>query len=105
MGGLCVHAPMRLDQREAVADLADHLDNWIDAVVSCDVTRELPCNRSESLSSTCTECSARKDIRENLKRPFGSGCRRSTIALRTSSSGPTVPTLGITKSRQMRDPL
>src|SRR5262249_15740102 len=34
MGGLCVHPPMRLDQREAVADLAHYLDNWIDAVVS-----------------------------------------------------------------------
>ena len=34
MGGLCVHTPMRLDQGEAVADLANYLDNWIDAVVS-----------------------------------------------------------------------
>lgn len=33
MGGLCVHAPMRLDQRESVGDLAHYLDNWIDAVV------------------------------------------------------------------------
>src|ERR1700759_3540791 len=34
MGGLCVHTPMRLDQREAIGDLAHYLDNWIDAVVS-----------------------------------------------------------------------
>jgi ornithine carbamoyltransferase len=34
MGGLCVHAPMRLGHREAIADLANYLDNWIDAVVS-----------------------------------------------------------------------
>lgn len=33
MGGLCVHAPMRLDQRESIDDLARYLDNWIDAVV------------------------------------------------------------------------
>lgn len=45
MGGLCVHAPMRLDKREAVADLAKYLDNWFDAVVSrtpdLDTLREL----------------------------------------------------------------
>jgi ornithine carbamoyltransferase len=33
MGGLCVHTPLRLGHREAVADLANYLDNWIDAVV------------------------------------------------------------------------
>ncbi|ONG58166.1 ornithine carbamoyltransferase [Pseudoroseomonas deserti] len=33
MGGLCVQAPLRLDQREAVADLGAYLDNWFDAVV------------------------------------------------------------------------
>jgi ornithine carbamoyltransferase len=27
MGGLCVHTPMRLDQREAIGDLAHYLDN------------------------------------------------------------------------------
>jgi ornithine carbamoyltransferase len=30
MGGLCVHTPLRLGHREAVADLANYLDNWID---------------------------------------------------------------------------
>ncbi|MGC2781255.1 MAG: ornithine carbamoyltransferase [Bradyrhizobium sp.] len=33
MGGLCVHAPMRMNGREAVADLAAYLDNWFDAVI------------------------------------------------------------------------
>jgi ornithine carbamoyltransferase len=33
MGGLCVHTPLRLGHREAVADFANYLDNWIDAVV------------------------------------------------------------------------
>src|ERR1700759_4658637 len=33
MGGLCVHTPLRLGHGEAVADLANYLDNWIDAVV------------------------------------------------------------------------
>lgn len=34
MGGLCIHAPLRLDQREAIGDLAAYLDNWFDAIVS-----------------------------------------------------------------------
>lgn len=34
MGGLCVHTPLRLDQREAIGDLAAYLDNWFDAVIS-----------------------------------------------------------------------
>ncbi len=33
MGGLCVHAPLRLNATEAVEDLAAYLDNWFDAVV------------------------------------------------------------------------
>ncbi|WP_159996943.1 ornithine carbamoyltransferase [Roseomonas sp. 18066] len=33
MGGLCVPVPLRLDQREAIPDLAGYLDNWFDAVV------------------------------------------------------------------------
>ncbi|WP_315780843.1 MULTISPECIES: ornithine carbamoyltransferase [unclassified Bradyrhizobium] len=33
MGGLCVHAPIRLNGTEAVEDLAAYLDNWFDAVV------------------------------------------------------------------------
>ncbi|NPU68434.1 ornithine carbamoyltransferase [Bradyrhizobium sp. 83012] len=33
MGGLCVHAPIRLNATEAVEDLAAYLDNWFDAVV------------------------------------------------------------------------
>lgn len=34
MGGMCVHAPLHLGQRESTADLAGYLDNWVDAVVS-----------------------------------------------------------------------
>ncbi len=34
MGGTCVHAPLRLDQKEGIADLAAYLDNWMDAIVS-----------------------------------------------------------------------
>jgi ornithine carbamoyltransferase len=34
MGGLCVHAPLRLDRRETIGDLAAYLDNWFDAVIS-----------------------------------------------------------------------
>lgn len=34
MGGTCVHAPIGLEQREATADLAAYLDNWVDAIVS-----------------------------------------------------------------------
>ncbi|MGJ4888286.1 ornithine carbamoyltransferase [Bradyrhizobium sp. HKCCYLRH3099] len=33
MGGLCVHAPIRLNATEAIEDLAAYLDNWFDAVV------------------------------------------------------------------------
>lgn len=33
MGGVCVHAPLRLGGPETVADIAAHLDNWVDAVV------------------------------------------------------------------------
>jgi len=32
MGGQCVHAPIQLAGREAVADLAAYLDNWVDAI-------------------------------------------------------------------------
>ena len=34
LGGTCVHAPMRLDRREDVPDLAAYLDNWFDAIIS-----------------------------------------------------------------------
>lgn len=33
MGGQCVRAPVTLGGREAVADLAAYLDNWVDGVV------------------------------------------------------------------------
>ncbi len=33
MGGHCVRAPVHLGGREAVADLAAYLDNWVDGVV------------------------------------------------------------------------
>jgi hypothetical protein len=41
------------------------------------------------------------DIQENLKRPFGAGCRRSTIALRTSGSGPNPPEKVTGRARQL----
>lgn len=34
LGGLCVHAPLRWDTREALPDLADYLGNWVDGVVT-----------------------------------------------------------------------
>lgn len=39
MGGLCVHAPVSLGGREAIADLAGYLDNWFDLIIVR--TREL----------------------------------------------------------------
>ncbi len=33
MGGICVHAPVSLGGREAIADLAGFLDNWFDTIV------------------------------------------------------------------------
>jgi ornithine carbamoyltransferase len=33
MGGFCAHAPITLGGREAVADLAAYLDNWVDGIV------------------------------------------------------------------------
>jgi ornithine carbamoyltransferase len=57
MGGLCVHAPMRLDQREAVGDLANYLDNWIDAVVSR--TRELATLRDLAEAADASVINAR----------------------------------------------
>jgi ornithine carbamoyltransferase len=33
MGGICVHAPVSLGGREAIADLAGYLDNWFDMIV------------------------------------------------------------------------
>ncbi len=33
MGGRCIHAPLRLDRREAVGDLTAYLGNWFDAAV------------------------------------------------------------------------
>lgn len=33
MGGLCIHAPISLRGKEAVADLGRYLDNWFDIVV------------------------------------------------------------------------
>jgi len=39
MGGMCVHAPLSLTGREAIADLAGYLDNWFDFIVVR--TREL----------------------------------------------------------------
>ena len=33
MGGMCVHAPVTLAGKEAVADLAGYLDNWFDGIV------------------------------------------------------------------------
>jgi len=33
MGGICVHAPVSLGGREAIADLAGYLDNWFDTIV------------------------------------------------------------------------
>lgn len=32
MGGICVHAPVSLGGREAIADLAGYLDNWFDMI-------------------------------------------------------------------------
>lgn len=34
MGGLCIHAPLRWDSREELADLAAYLGNWFDGVVT-----------------------------------------------------------------------
>ena len=34
MGGISAAAPMRLDRREEIGDLAAFLDNWVDAVVA-----------------------------------------------------------------------
>lgn len=39
MGGICVHAPVRLNAAETTADLAQYLDNWFDILVVR--TREL----------------------------------------------------------------
>jgi len=33
MGGICVHAPVSLGGRDAIADLAGYLDNWFDMIV------------------------------------------------------------------------
>lgn len=33
MGGICVHAPIRLGGEETTPDLATYLDNWVDAIV------------------------------------------------------------------------
>jgi ornithine carbamoyltransferase len=33
MGGLCAHAPVTFDDREAIADVAHFLDNWFDIIV------------------------------------------------------------------------
>jgi len=33
MGGLCIHVPIKLGQRETIEDLGHYLDNWFDAVV------------------------------------------------------------------------
>jgi ornithine carbamoyltransferase len=34
MGGICIHAPLRWDTREDLADLAAYLDNWFDGIVT-----------------------------------------------------------------------
>lgn len=34
MGGLCIHAPLRWDSQEELADLAAYLRNWFDGVVT-----------------------------------------------------------------------
>ncbi|WP_117191864.1 ornithine carbamoyltransferase [Rhizobium terrae] len=33
MGGICVHVPVRLGGKEAIADLAGYLDNWFDMII------------------------------------------------------------------------
>jgi ornithine carbamoyltransferase len=34
MGGICVRAPITLQGKEAVGDLARYLDNWFDIIVA-----------------------------------------------------------------------
>ncbi|QOZ69033.1 ornithine carbamoyltransferase [Bradyrhizobium arachidis] len=57
MGGICVHAPVRLNAAETTADLAKYLDNWFDILVVR--TRELSALRELAASAEAPVINAR----------------------------------------------
>jgi ornithine carbamoyltransferase len=57
MGGICVHAPINFNVREATSDLAGYLDNWFDVLVVR--TREIAALRELSVVADAPVVNAR----------------------------------------------
>ncbi|WP_160011359.1 ornithine carbamoyltransferase [Rhizobium sp. 18055] len=57
MGGICVHAPINFNVREATSDLAGYLDNWFDVMVIR--TKELDALKALSAAADAAVINAR----------------------------------------------